>query len=175
MPDTLEGPPSPDGPEERARSRALRLLARRERTGRGLERSLFKAGFTRDIASRVVDDLVRRGLVDDRRFCALYLGEQVRLRPRSSRLLGRDLARAGVPADIVKRALLDLAVEWSEEALAAAAARKKARTAGGDPAKLSRLLRARGFGAAVTRQAVDRVLSGAESGTAGPNGASWTE
>lgn len=146
--------------EARARSRALRLLARRERTCQGLRLLLTRAGFLHRIAEQVVLELAERGLVDDRRFCRLYLGEQARTRPRSSRVLARDLRRAGVPAPVAARALQELAGEWPEEALALAAARKKLRTAGGDPAKLSRLLRARGFGTAVTRQAVASVLSG---------------
>jgi len=156
----------PETPEAKARVRALRLLARREYSRRGVERALDRAGFAREVIVPVLDDLEGRGLVDDHRFCRLWLGTQMRLRPRSLRLLRHDLLREGVTDEVANAELARAAAETPESALAEAAARKKLRAAGSDPAKLARLLAARGFAPALVREVL-RSLLGA---THGPEG-----
>jgi regulatory protein len=163
---TEERPPNQSGgkhsgekpPEERARTRALRLLARREKSRRGVGESLARAGFPREVVTGVLDDLERAGVVDDLRFSRLYLGEQARSRPRSVRLMRHDLRREGIAPEVIDRACAEMAEELDESALAAAAARKKIRVAGNDPERLRRLLRARGFG----RDAIDGALASVE-------------
>jgi regulatory protein len=135
-----------------------------EKSRRGLSLSLTRAGFSRDVIGAALDDLERRGLVDDRRFARLWLSSQVRTRPRSVRLLRRDLLREGVAPALVEEALGETAREYPEPVLAEAAARKKLRSAGADPARMARLLAARGFGAAVVRDTLRRVL-GDDPGT----------
>lgn len=146
----VNGPEEPAGEgtdlTARARSRALRLLARREKSRRGLTHSLRRAGFPSAVVRTVVEDLERGGLIDDRRFCRLYLGEQARLRPRSLRLMTRDLRREGIDPGMVEEVCADLGEELEESALARSAARRKLRVAGADPERLARLLAARGFG-----------------------------
>ncbi len=124
----------------------------------GLSRGLGRAGFSRAVIGTVLDDLERRGLVDDRRFARLWLSSQVRTRPRSLRLLRRDLLREGVAPGIIEEGLREVAREYPEPVLAEAAARKKLRPTGADPARLARLLAARGFAAAVVRDALRTVL-----------------
>lgn len=129
-----------------------------EKSRRGLSLSLVRAGFSREVIRTVLDDLERRGLVDDRRFARLWLSSQVRTRPRSGRLLRRDLLREGVAPGIVEETLGETVREYPETDLAEAAARKKLRSTGADPARLARLLAARGFAAAVVRDTLRRVL-----------------
>jgi SOS response regulatory protein OraA/RecX len=138
-----------------------------EKSRRGLSLVLARAGFSRPVIGTVLDDLERRGLVDDRRFARLWLSSQVRARPRSLRLLRRDLLREGVAQDIVEEALVEVAREHPEPALALAAARKKLRPTGADPARLARLLAARGFAAAVVQDALRMVLGDEVSGSGG--------
>lgn len=135
-----------------------------EKSRRGLSRVLARAGFPRPVIETVLDDLERRGLVDDRRYTRLWLSSQVRARPRSLRLLRRDLLREGVAPGIIEEGLREVAREYPEPVLAEAAARKKLRPAGADPARLVRLLAARGFAAAVVQDAVRAVLGDDVSG-----------
>jgi regulatory protein len=129
-----------------------------EKSRRGLSLVLARAGFAPPVIGTVLDDLERRGLVDDRRFARLWLSSQVRTRPRSLRLLRRDLLREGVAPGIIEDGLRDVAREYPEPVLAEAAARKKLRPTGADPDRLARLLAARGFAAAVVRDALRTVL-----------------
>jgi regulatory protein len=159
---------APETPEAKARTRALRLLARMEKSRRGLSLVLIRAGFSRSVVETVLDDLERRGVLDDRRFARLWLSTQARARPRSLRLLRRDLLREGVASEIVEAGLRELERETPEPALAEAAARKKLRATGADPARLARLLAARGFAAAVVRDTLRTVLGHEVSAEEGP-------
>jgi regulatory protein len=129
-----------------------------EKSRRGVALNLARAGFPREVVNPVLDELEARGLLDDGRYARLWLSSQVRTRPRSLRLLRRDLQREGIANSVAESALRDLAREHPEAALAEAAARKKLRPAGADPAKLARLLAARGFAAAVVRDTLRRLL-----------------
>jgi regulatory protein len=106
------------------------------------------------LVTGVLDDLERAGVVDDLRFCRLYLGEQARSRPRSVRLMRHDLRREGIAPEVIDQACVEMAEELDESALAAAAARRKLRFAGHDPERLRRLLRTRGF----DRDAIEEAL-----------------
>ncbi len=132
-----------------------------EKSRRGLSLTLARAGFSRSVVGAVLDELETQGLVDDRRFTRLWLSTQARTRPRSHRLLRRDLLREGVAPEIVEEGLRELAREYPEPVLAEAAARKKLRPAGANPARLAHLLAARGFAAAVVTEALRAVLGGA--------------
>lgn len=147
-----------ENPHARARSRALRVLARREISRRDLRARLLRAGYDADLTCRVLDELEAGGLLDDRRFCLLYLRSQAGSRPRSWRLLIRDAAEKGVSREIIGSVMAELEADTTEGDLAVAAARKKARASRGDPDALSRALAARGFTRSVAEQAVREVL-----------------
>ncbi len=148
----------PESPDAKARTRALRILARREKSRAGLRRILRRAGFGPETVEPVLQQLVREGFLDDLRFCRLYLGEQARARPRSVRLLRRDLRAEGIEGEVIEQALLESGEDLREPALAEAAARKKLRAAASDPAVLRRLLAARGFAPSTVREALRAVL-----------------
>lgn len=130
---------------EKARAKALGLLARREKSRRGLRLSLLRGGASSRVADAVLTELEAKGLVDDLRFCRLYLSHHARLRPRSRRLLLRELRREGCDPKTIGRAMEEMSSELDETALAEAAARKRLRASGGDPDRLRRYLSRRGF------------------------------
>jgi len=105
--------------------------------------------------------LEEQGLVDDLRYSRLYLSSQSRSRPRSVRLLMRDLGRAGVEPETIRQAVGGMAPELDEKELARSALRKKQRVAGSDPGRLRRLLAARGF----PRRIIEEVLREAGLGS----------
>jgi regulatory protein len=149
----------------RARSRALRLLARREKSKRGLGLTLRRAGFSAAVIGPVLQELEQAGMIDDRRFCRLYLGEQARLRPRSLRLLRRDLQREGIESTTIDTVCAEMLEQMDESVLVLAAARKKLRAAGSDGERLRRLLGARGFARSVIERALRELGVTKSSGT----------
>ena len=59
----------------------------------------------------MVEELAAKGLVDDSRFCQVYLRHHARLRPRSKRILRRDLLREGCDLETIQRAMQKMGVE----------------------------------------------------------------
>lgn len=95
-------------PEARARlkTRALRLLARREHGVKELgERLARAAGTDPDDLRAVVQELVDEGSLSDARYAEAFARDAIRLRPRARRLLVGELVGRGVPAPVAARSV----------------------------------------------------------------------
>jgi regulatory protein len=124
---------------------ATRALARREHSARSLRERLLRAGIGSDDADEALDELQRRGLLDDRRFAeerARVLAE----RGKGDAAIRFDLERAGVDGAVVEVALAEL--EPEAERAAGLVSRR-----GATPAT-ARLLASRGFDEAVVEALV---------------------
>jgi regulatory protein len=158
--------PAPeDSPLERARAKALRLLAARPRTEAQIRERLSRDGFTAE-ANEVVAWLLRLGYLDDDTYA--YARARGLLAPGGlgPRLAERRLAAAGVPPALSRAAVAaalaeaGAGAEAAEVELCRALAARRAR---GVPlasldesarARLARFLLGRGFAG----RAVARVL-----------------
>lgn len=89
---------------ERAREKALRLLATRERSRREIEQKLLASGFVSSTVALVTDWLLERGYLDDRRFAVHYL-EEKRRSGWSTRRIRSELIRRGVRREEVDEVL----------------------------------------------------------------------
>jgi regulatory protein len=124
---------------------ATRALARREHSARTLRDRLLRSGVAGDEADDVVEELRRRGLLDDGRFAeerARVLAE----RGKGDAAIRFDLERAGVERAVVEDALAEL--EPEAERAAALVGRRGATSA------TARLLASRGFDEAVVEALV---------------------
>jgi regulatory protein len=91
---------------DRVKERALRLLARREHGVKELgEKLLRKAGTDPEDVRVVVQELVDRELVSDRRYAEAVARDAIRLQPRARRLLVGELVGRGVPAALAGSAV----------------------------------------------------------------------
>ena len=98
---------------ERAKSRALWYLDRGMLTEKGLLDKLLKAKFKKDASLKVVERLKELGLVDDIRFCEIYLQRLIESNA-SKRQIYFKLCEKGVPKDLAKETAENLPL--SEEA-----------------------------------------------------------
>jgi regulatory protein len=124
---------------------ATRALARREHSTRSLRGRLLRAGVDADAADDALQELQRRGLLDDRRFAeerARVLSE----RGKGDAAIRFDLERAGVEGAVVEAALAELEPEAER---AASLVRRR----GATPAT-AQLLASRGFDEAVVEALV---------------------
>lgn len=91
---------------DRVKSRALKLLARREHAVKELgEKLLRKADTDPEDVRAVVQELADRDLVSDRRYAEAIARDAVRLKPRARRLLVGELVEKGVAAPVAGRAV----------------------------------------------------------------------
>lgn len=124
---------SESGEAEKAREYALLLLSYRERTEKELLERLLRKKYPSAVATPVIADLKRLGLVDDERFARLYVQERARLHPRSAGAIGGELARRGISREIAEKALLGEFVPGREEEMAAELVRRAASRLRGVP------------------------------------------
>ncbi|MCL1879314.1 MAG: RecX family transcriptional regulator [Actinomycetia bacterium] len=136
---------------------ALRYLAYRERSNGEMRQILGGKGFAEHLVSQVVDSLVSSDLINDARFCRLYLQGKLRGGWGLPRVI-RKLADLGIDVQEYSELLAEYADEEMElqraqMALAKCQSHAKDRYAAG-----YRFLAARGFAPAIAHQALRQAL-----------------
>ncbi|MFN3284730.1 MAG: regulatory protein RecX [bacterium] len=163
-------PPGPVEPEtlrtlervselHRLRRRALVLLAVRPRSARELFQRLARVTDAK-LASQVVSELERRGLVDDRRFALEWVRSRQASRGLGPARLRFELLRKGIAREFAEAALREAGAE--EEALAVEVARRQLPRYARQPPevavrRLAGYLARRGFGPAAVSRALRAV------------------
>ncbi len=102
--------------EERARAYLLKLFRCRPRSRYEAFVRLCQKGFSQAVVESVVEEAVRAGILDDAKFAQLWIEDRLARRPRSRRLIERELQELGVAPEEIQKALR--CVELDEEALA---------------------------------------------------------
>ncbi len=104
---------------------ALRMLARRDMTAAGLARKLSDKGIAASLIDETIARLHRTGYLNDRRFARQWAESAIRNGRGFGPRLRLDMARRGVPGDIVAEVLAAISEEYDEmETLAALLAKK---------------------------------------------------
>ncbi|MBR9975773.1 MAG: RecX family transcriptional regulator [Bacteroidetes bacterium] len=93
---------------------AERLLGVRMRSERELRQRLLQKGFPPEAVDETIAVFLRVNLLDDAEFARLWVRDRLRLRPRSSSFLRRELRSKGVKDDIITQVLAD-AFEHKED------------------------------------------------------------
>lgn len=88
-----------------AKTAALRLLARRQRTERELRDRLREKEYGDGLIQRVLTDLAAAGLVSDEQFARSLVHDSIALRPAGRLALRRKLLLLGVAKDTTDRVL----------------------------------------------------------------------
>ena len=110
---------------QRAKSRAVWYLDRKDRTAKDLYNKLCLAGFDKKAVAKVIARLQEVGLVDDRRFAENYASRLMEGNVSKREALQKMLQK-GVPYDMAKEVLS--ATETDENAQITALIEKKYRT-----------------------------------------------
>ena len=95
---------------QRAKSRAVWYLDRKDRTSKDLYNKLCLAGFDQKASAQVIGRLQEVGLIDDRRFAENYRDRLLRDNVSKREMLNK-LFQKGVPSDLAKEVLEDLEVD----------------------------------------------------------------
>lgn len=151
---------------EEAWQRALRLLARQERTEADLLSRLDRAGFDSPTRQAVLERLRELALVDDERFARAWLGGRSGPQALGKRRLRSELVRRGVAPVVVHRVLAEISGE-AEQLRANAVAchlwsRLGPQPAQGWQSRLYQALARRGFGPETSKAALRRAAEDAE-------------
>lgn len=118
----------------RATRKAVELCARAEQSSAGLSAKLAQRGYSRAAASAALETLVEQGIVDDRRYAALWARHRAERKGEGPATIAAELRARGFRSEVVKAALAEIdfslaltkAVQ-SESAKVAASLRKRGR------------------------------------------------
>lgn len=99
---------------ERAKSRAVWYLDRKDRTSKDLYNKLCQAGFDKNAVAKVIARLIEVGLIDDRRFAQNY-AERLTIANISKREALQKLLQKGVTYDMAKEVLQGLDADEGEQ------------------------------------------------------------
>jgi regulatory protein len=171
-PDVVPGPPGDDlgDPEAAARGLCLRALTGAPKTRQQLADLLADRGIPDDAAEAVLDRLTDVGLIDDAAYARAWVSSRSAGRGLARRALSAELRAKGVDAEVAA-----VAVEAVDDDDERATARRLVDRKVGAMARLDRATATRrlmgmlarkgysgGLAAAVVREALDGVASGAD-------------
>ncbi len=92
---------------ERARARAMYLLAKRDYPSEQIREKLREGCYPEDCISGVIQELQELGYLDDAQYTRDYI--DANLKGKGKRRLKADLLRKGIPAEIFEEAYLEIA------------------------------------------------------------------
>ncbi len=147
----------------RATESALRLVSYRARSETEIRQRLNRKGFSGLSIDVAIERMRDWGYINDQEFARQWVASRESHRPRSTRLMKRELTSKGVDADTAERVVeaadiddyvvaLDLARKWMPHIV-----REDAQT---QRRRMSGYLQRRGFGWDVVRRVLDETLSG---------------
>ena len=146
---------------QKALTAALKFISYRPRSTVEVDRKL-SLKFEPEVIDKVRHWLLKNKYLDDRRFAVQWKDYRDRLRPRSFRMIYRELRMLGVAEDILNDLLVDGDEEESAYNAAIRMARKK-RDSGMYVSGISRIiypfLRRRGFDTSVIHSTTCRIAS----------------
>lgn len=146
--------------EERARAYLLRLFKHRPRSRHEVLTRLQQKGFSQEIIQSVLEQAERARILDDAKFAQLWVEDRLARRPRSCRLLERELRAKGVAPEHIKRAIARAGLDEVSLARQLITERLPKLRSLDEQTRLRRLvgfLRRRGFFERVIRQALKEV------------------
>ena len=133
----------------RAKAKALTYLGYRARSVEELRKKLLGKKFSEITVNRVIENLLRVGLLNDLQFALAFARSKMRRRPVGKRLLLQELIRHGIDNDLGKQVVEEVYEGRLEKDVALKLGRKKLDNVHGDEKtvrrKLSGFLMQRGF------------------------------
>ncbi len=145
-----------------ARDRALRLLTYRDRSARELTDRLTRDGYPRSVASTLVEDLRRVGLVDDERFAESMAHVLTRVRGYGRVRALRELDSRGIDSEMATDALAKAFSKDDEEASARLLARALAARPNTSVDRVAARLARKGFSIQLSLKAAREAVASTE-------------
>lgn len=99
---------------QRAKSRAVWYLDRKDRTAKDLYSKLCLAGFDKKAVAKVIARLIEVGLIDDRRFAENYAARLMECNVSKREAFAKMLQK-GVPYDVAKEVLAEYDTDESKQ------------------------------------------------------------
>jgi regulatory protein len=147
---------------KKAITASLNLIAYRSRAAGELRSKLREKGYSPEAIDTAVNRMQELNYLDDEAFAERWVTSRQNTRPRSERMLKRELAQKGIDRETIEQTIEEAGVDEFGDALAIA--QKKAATMGAlEPAvrsrRISGLLARRGYGYDIIRRVIETLKS----------------
>lgn len=143
---------------KKAITASLNLISYRSRAAGELRTKLREKGYSPEAIDTAVNRMQELNYLDDEAFAERWVASRQNTRPRSERMLKRELAEKGIDRETIEQTIEEAGVDEFGDALALA--QKKAESMRGlEPAvrerRLSGFLGRRGYGYDIVRRVID--------------------
>jgi len=135
---------------------AYRYLSYRPRSEREMERQLSKRGFGTEVIERTIEKLKEQSIIDDYAFARFWKDERLTHKPKSKRLIVKELSEKNVEESIIKQVTEGI----DDESIAYTLGRDRARTlihidSASFRRRLENFLGYRGFSYGIIKHTID--------------------
>ena len=135
---------------------AIQFLSRRPRSCLEMRKHLRTNGVSTECLEAVMDDLIDRGYLDDRKYAQSHVRTRIRINPRASATLRYELKQKGIQETVIDEALCDVDDEtMARELVRQRIHRWQRLSADRLKMKIFNYLKYRGFNYEVTKRAAD--------------------
>lgn len=93
---------------ENARKDAFRLIKIRARSEYELSTRLSEKGYSQDIVDQLIDELKKKGFVDDLKFAKLFASDQFELKFKGPKYIEYELKNLGVKEEIITKVIAEI-------------------------------------------------------------------
>lgn len=100
--------------EDKIRRYALLLLKFRPRSTKELELRLEKKGFAKEEIDKLIDELKKKGFIDDLKFSKLYASTKLDLKSLGLRSINFELKKKGVDEETRAKVVEDITKDYDE-------------------------------------------------------------
>ena len=101
----------------KAQDTALHFIGYKMRTTQEIRQKLAEKDFAEDTIAEVLAFLEKYGYADDREYCRKYIGEKLRLKPKSGYALQAELRQRGISAQMIAEVLAETEIDEAGDAL----------------------------------------------------------
>ncbi|MDK2836655.1 MAG: regulatory protein [Thermosediminibacterales bacterium] len=97
---------------KKAYNEALKILSYKNYTSQEIYKKLINKGFKEDVVEQAVRELKQKKYLNDEEYAKLWLENHQLLKPVGKRKVYWDLAKKGIPKEIIEKLVSDISEEY---------------------------------------------------------------
>jgi regulatory protein len=141
-----------------AKEKVLNFISYRERSRKEIEDYLSNKEFRQEVTDKVLEDMEKSGLVDDRRFTIAWIKNRNKINPKGNFALKIELQEKGIEEDEIEKILADVDEKENARKVIKKAVGKYGRSKSAKR-KIMEYLRRRGFSINTSIEVLNELYS----------------
>ncbi|MFW6172711.1 MAG: regulatory protein RecX [Elusimicrobiota bacterium] len=100
--------------KEEAMKKAFRYLKYRERSKYEVEKKLLNEGFEKDIVENIIEELLEKNIVNDKRFTRMYVEDSLNIKQKGPYRIDKELRKFGIEDHLITDTLKEFQNQFLE-------------------------------------------------------------